>query len=139
MTPPRLVDPDIRVTPGTTRTAVATVTAPSAQHQPRRVQVLGDLYHGVIPDGAIYIGRAAPGLKASPYANQHKAGWCRRCGIEHDRASAVAAYDRDLDRQPELVERARRELAGKDLACWCKLGLTCHGDPLLRRVNGGRP
>ena len=36
---------------------------------PRRVRVLGDLYHGLIPEGAVYVGRAAPGLPASRYAN----------------------------------------------------------------------
>lgn len=27
------------------------------------------------------------------------------------------------------------ELAGKDLACWCKLGEPCHADVLLRLAN----
>jgi hypothetical protein len=35
----------------------------------RRVQVGGDLFHGRVPEGAMYIGRGAPGLTASPYAN----------------------------------------------------------------------
>ncbi|MFI7446038.1 DUF4326 domain-containing protein [Nonomuraea sp. NPDC049714] len=30
-----------------------------------------------------------------------------------------------------MVEQARRELAGKDLACWCRPGDPCHGDVWL--------
>jgi len=36
---------------------------------PERVRVQGDLFHGVVPAGAIYVGRGAPGLPASRYAN----------------------------------------------------------------------
>jgi hypothetical protein len=44
-------------------------------------------------------------------------------------------YRRHLDEHPELVERARRELAGRDLACWCAPGATCHADVLLDVAN----
>jgi hypothetical protein len=33
------------------------------------------------------------------------------------------------------IEDVRRELAGKDLACWCPLDRPCHGDVLLRFAN----
>jgi hypothetical protein len=36
-----------------------------------------------------------------------------------------------------LAERARAELAGKHLACWCKPGYPCHADVLLRIANEG--
>lgn len=99
---------------------------------PRRVKVQGDLYHGVIPEGAVYVGGGAPGLKASPYANPHKVGQCRVCGVEHDRQGAVEAYRRWLEAQPELVEKAHAELAGRDLCCWCRLDVgPCHGDALI--------
>ena len=35
----------------------------------------------------------------------------------------------------ETREAARRELAGKNLACWCKPGEPCHGDVLLEIAN----
>jgi hypothetical protein len=101
----------------------------------RRVRVGGDLFHGVVPEGAVYVGRGAPGLPASRYANPHRIGPCRRCGTVHDRAAAVAAYEQDLAGEPALLERARRELRGRDLACWCRLDLSCHADVLLRVVN----
>lgn len=34
-----------------------------------------------------------------------------------------------------MLSRLRKELAGKDLACWCKEGATCHADILLELAN----
>ncbi len=115
--------------------------AAAPQSGPRRVRVSGDLYHGHVPDGAVYVGRGAPALTASRYANQHRAGDCRTCRAHHDQDDAVAAYAEDLSRRPELVDAARRELAGRDLACWCRLdgGGPCHADILLRVVEGVDP
>jgi hypothetical protein len=48
----------------------------------------------------------------------------------HTRADAVAAYE--LDGDLDLIAAARRDLAGRDLACWCPEGVPCHGDVLLR-------
>lgn len=110
----------------------------------RRVKVQGDYFHPQVPPGAVYIGRGAPGLKASPYANPHTAArsGCRLCGGQvHTREEAVRLYRAHLAAHPELVEQARRELAGKDVACWCAPGDACHGDVLVeavQRPRGGR-
>lgn len=48
---------------------------------------------------------------------------------------AVQAYRGDLTE--ELIAAARRELAGRDLACWCRLDQRCHADVLLEIANGG--
>ena len=105
---------------------------------PRRVVVAGDLFHGRVPAGALYVGRAAPGLPGSPWANPHRVGRCRTCSVasvvEHDQADAVRAYARDLAGAPGRVGRARVELAGRDLACWCRSG-PCHADVLLQAAN----
>lgn len=93
----------------------------------RRVKVEGDLYHGRVPEGAVYVGRAAPGLPASPFRNPYT--------VKLYGEAAVALYAAYLERNPELVERARRELTGKDLACWCKPGQPCHADELLRWIG----
>ncbi|WP_327047272.1 DUF4326 domain-containing protein [Microbispora sp. NBC_01189] len=105
---------------------------------PRRVKVEGDRFHGRVPEGAVYVGRAAPGLRRSPFANPHTVGkFCRECGGQvHDQAAAVEAYRRHLRKRPELVERARAELAGRNLACWCRPGEPCHVDVLLAVVPG---
>jgi hypothetical protein len=110
---------------------------------PIRVRVAGDLFHGRLPQRpgipVVYVGRGAPGLPASRYANRHRVGACRICRHEHDQAGAVAAYARDLAEQPDLVAAARAELAGVDLACWCRLEARCHVDVLLRVVAGADP
>lgn len=114
---------------------------------PERVRVAGDLFHGRVPAGAVYVGRGAPGLPASHYANQHRIGrpcsWCD--GAVHDRPGAVAAYEQQVLADPGQVEAIRRDLAGRDLACWCPLedkqgGRTpCHADVLLRVANSPDP
>lgn len=35
-----------------------------------------------------------------------------------------------------LVNRARSDLRGRDLACWCALDTPCHADTWLRIANG---
>jgi hypothetical protein len=35
----------------------------------------------------------------------------------------------------EIVPLARRDLRGKNLACWCPLGAPCHADVLLEIAN----
>lgn len=114
--------------------------APPPGPGPRRVRVAGDLYHGRVPDGAIYVGRGAPGLATSRYANPHRVGDCRTCHRRHDQDDAVSAYARDLAGQPDLVDAARWELPGRDLACWCRLdGGPCHADVLLLVAAGVDP
>jgi Domain of unknown function (DUF4326) len=101
---------------------------------PKRVQVQGDYFHGVIPDGATYVGRGAPRITASPYANNHKVGTCR-CGRTHnDRAEALAHYRTDLEHS-NRYHYLKQLLAGRDLACWCALSDPCHADLLLKIAN----
>jgi hypothetical protein len=40
------------------------------------------------------------------------------------------------DDAPPSIEEIRQKLAGKNLACWCKLGTPCHADVLLTIANG---
>lgn len=59
-----------------------------------------------------------------------------RCGSrEAAQAWAVGLYREWLASRPELGEAARRELGGRDLMCWCALGLACHVDHLLTVAN----
>lgn len=104
--------------------------------RPRRVHVLGDLFHGRVPAGALYVGRAAPGLPASPYANPFPV---KTYGLQ----GAMRMFLQYVDDNPELVERARAELAGHDLACWCPLPMPgkvdlCHGHVWVRVANPTR-
>jgi hypothetical protein len=49
---------------------------------------------------------------------------------------AVECYRLMLAERPDLVEAARAELAGKDLACFCAFDQPCHADVLLEIANG---
>lgn len=85
--------------------------------------VLNRRVHG-IPAGAVYIGR--PSRWGNPFV----------VGRDGSRADVIHKYRSWLLDQPELVARARRELMGKDLVCWCA-PLACHGDVLLWIANSG--
>jgi hypothetical protein len=57
--------------------------------------------------------------------------------LELGRAEAVRRYRDDLfaGRLGITIEDARRELRGRDLACYCPLDETCHADVLLEVAN----
>jgi hypothetical protein len=60
------------------------------------------------------------------------------------RAEAIRLYERALaGRGPVKLRFTRaevkRELAGRDLACWCPLDVPCHADVLLAVANEDRP
>jgi hypothetical protein len=54
------------------------------------------------------------------------------------REQAIAMFDLYVSSKngADLAAAARRELRGKNLACWCKAGQSCHGDILLEIANG---
>lgn len=53
----------------------------------------------------------------------------------HGREEALRLFRAYLAESPDLVERARTELAGKTLACWCPPEAACHGDIWLQVAN----
>jgi len=73
---------------------------------PRRARISGDLYHQQVPEGAVPVTRGR-----GPWGNPYKVGPGRSA------AGVVALYRAYLAARPELVARARVELAGRDLAC----------------------
>lgn len=75
------------------------------------------------PDGAVVVAR--PSVFGNPF----------KLGPDGSRAEIVARYRTYLLDDPELVARARAELAGRDLACWCPLDGPCHADVLLEVAN----
>lgn len=84
----------------------------------------------------VYVGRVRRG--AARWGNPF------RIGKDGTREEVLAKYDRYLREHPEIVDEAKRELAGKSLACWCapKDGvgvddpLICHGQLLARAARG---
>lgn len=80
-------------------------------------------YYNTAPAGAVYIGRP------SPWGNQFNVQ-------DHGREKAVELY-REWLMSPDgkhIREKARKELRGKDLVCFCK-PKECHGDWLLEVAN----
>ena len=77
-----------------------------------------------MPENTVYVGRP------TKWGNPYPAG--RNVRTPN---AAVASYIRHLRKHPNLVETARRELQGKNLASWCSLDLPCHADVLLEVAN----
>lgn len=48
---------------------------------------------------------------------------------------AIECFELYLKEKPELVELIKKELRGKNLACWCSLDKPCHADTLIRIAN----
>lgn len=71
-----------------------------------------------MPEGAVYVGRPTKFGNPFPVA-------------EYGPAGAVEQYRLWLQTQPDLVDAARAELRGRNLACWCPPGRPCHADVLL--------
>ena len=71
----------------------------------------------------VYIGR--PSAWGNPFV----------IGKDGTRADVVTKYKAWLEARPVLLDKARQELRGKVLACWC-YPLACHGDVLAAVANG---
>lgn len=85
-----------------------------------------------LPAGTRLVGR--PSSWGNPYVFRPRDVRPGRT-LVGSRAEAVAAYERDLRADPGRMERARAELAGLDLACWCPLDGPCHADVLIAVAN----
>lgn len=81
---------------------------------------------GNAPIGAVYVGR--PTLWGNPFV----------IGPDGSRAAVIKKYEIWLTARPDLIARARKELKGKDLVCWCAPE-ACHAHVLERVANGGMP
>lgn len=74
-------------------------------------------------DNIVFIGR--PSKWGNPFV----------IGRDGTRAQVIELYRAYLNARPNMKEAARRELAGKDLVCYCA-PLACHGDVLNEIANG---
>lgn len=76
------------------------------------------------PPNTAYVGR--PGRFGNPFSVE-----------EHKRQRANEVYEEWIQApaQQSLLADARVTLRGKNLGCWCKPGMPCHADILLRLVN----
>lgn len=85
-------------------------------------------HHGDAPKDAIYVGR--PTKWGNPYSHLRANGTIR----VNTRELAVKRYRAYLESRADLKEAARRELAGKDLVCWCAPA-ECHAYVLMEIAN----
>jgi hypothetical protein len=92
---------------------------------PPAPEVLNARTAGKSAPGAIYVGRP------SPWGNPFS------IGRDGDRDAVISKYVAWLHGKPDLVARARRELAGHDLICWCA-PQACHAE-ILRDLALGLP
>lgn len=111
------------------------------------------------PEGAVSVAR--PSKWGNPFRAVRDGGF--QCVVDHRGARwsrLVCSTDRDglrremvqtavdlfalhigpmgnYEYDDEMLQRLRRDLAGKDLMCWCPLDQPCHADVLLELANGG--
>lgn len=71
----------------------------------------------------VYVGR--PFVWGNPFV----------VGRDGNREEVIDLYRAWLFERPWLIDRARRELRGKVLGCWCA-PLPCHADVLAEYANG---
>ena len=86
------------------------------------VRILNAKQTGRRVAGAVYVGRP------SPFGNPFV------IGRDGDRETVIAKYEAWLRARPELVEKVKRELKGKDLICWCH-PQRCHAEVLAAIAN----
>ena len=77
----------------------------------------------------VYIGR--PSVWGNPFS--HMPDTLAQFRVS-SREEAISRFREWFLAQPELVARAKRELKGKVLGCWCKPS-SCHGDVIAEIVD----
>jgi hypothetical protein len=91
-----------------------------------------------MPEGAAYVGR--PSAWGNPFKVGEPFSYVspthgRRMGVIANERHAASEFDVYVRARTDLHEEIRRELGGRDLACWCPPGQACHADSLLRLAN----
>lgn len=77
-----------------------------------------------MPINTVYVGRP------TKYGNPYQVS----CNATNEfRVAQIEKYQQSMSIM--LKQDARKELKGKNLACWCKPGDPCHADVLLKIAN----
>jgi hypothetical protein len=96
--------------------------------KPRRVQ-LKRTKGWRLPENTVVVSRP------SRWGNPFRVGHVTEGVLTRDSAQAVQRFREHVQTRPEYLEAIRRELRGRNLACWCALGSPCHADVLLELAN----
>ena len=106
--------------------------------KPRRIQ-LSRKKGWRKPDNCVVVARPTRWGNPFKVGDQIKAPEGQPVAVCFSAEQAVDAYARLLQTRNMAAFRAdvRRELGGKDLACWCPLDQPCHADVLLEIANAG--
>jgi hypothetical protein len=90
-----------------------------------------------LPAGAIVVAR--PTRWGNPYrvAPATEAGGVKWPEVTAETAVQLyrEAMERRIAAHPSVLVEIRRELSGRDLACWCRPGQPCHADVLIEFAN----
>lgn len=90
-----------------------------------------------MPENTVYVGRP------TKWGNPMYVGFYK----DYSREDAIRDYEKYINRQPDVrsfenafgkppsIEEIKKELRGKNLACFCKEGEPCHADVLLKIAN----
>lgn len=118
---PQLDGRELRIAPAKSNATSSSSSAPSsaASMEPKTTTSTGQtrVVHCKKSPYDVYIGR--PSDWGNPFV----------IGKDGDRADVIEKYRRWIMRQPDLLARAKKELRGQRIACWCKPE-ACHGDVL---------
>lgn len=131
---------------GSTITGCAAPTAPATQTPPVRVQ-LSRAAGWRMPANTVKVDRTTcwgnPYRVGVPVDLDMAARWGFRLRFTQrqarDNAHAVALFSSLFLGGDLASEVVRRDLRGKNLACWCPAGEPCHADVLLRIANTEYP
>ena len=122
MTNAPLLDGALAVTTG--KVSPSVLDPDTAAALPRRVRMTRRAPWRHLAPGAVIVDRR--GRWGNPYAVK-----------VYGRERAIELYRGHLAEHSDLAAAVRRELSGRDLACWCPLDQPCHADVLLKVANGG--
>lgn len=93
-----------------------------------------------MPEGARYVGRPSgwgnPFRPGKPYRFVGARGALILGVAPEERAGLALLFEWYMAARRDLHEQIRRELGGRDLACWCPLDSPCHANTLLLIANG---
>ena len=100
----------LKISPSKSTTVSVAATPPTGEQRTSVVHCKKSNYD-------VYIGR--PSVWGNPFVK----------GRDGEKSERIAKYRAWIMNQPELMDRAKKELRGRVLGCWCKPE-ACHGDTL---------